>query len=98
VVGEVAVSDAILDSVRKEDLIAFARRDWDAVAALKRRWWAEQKSRMTAEEALNVGDELRHHVSAFRSDWPTDRDRRNDLAAHSRVSEMLRRVKPPHGR
>ena len=84
--------------MRKEDLIAFARRDWDAVAALKQRWWAEQKSRMTPEQALEVGDELRDHVREVRGDWPTDEDRRNDLACHSRISEMLRRVKPPHGR
>ena len=70
-------------NVRKEDLIAFARRDWDAIAALKRRRWTEQKSRMTAAEALSVGDELRHHVSTLR-EWPTDEERQEDLAlAHS---------------
>lgn len=53
---------------------------------------------MTPEEALEVGDELRHHVSALRSDWPTEQDRRKDLASHVRISEMLRRVKPPRGR
>jgi hypothetical protein len=83
--------------VRKEDVIAFARRDWNAIAALKRRHWVEQKSRMKPVEALEVGDELRHHVSALRSDWPTEEDRRKDLASHIRISEMLRRVKPPHG-
>ena len=92
------MSDAILKHVRKKDLIAFAHRDWNAVAALKRRWWAEEKMRMTPEEALAVGDELRNHVSAFRSDWPKDEDRRKDLASHSRISEMLRRVKSSHGR
>jgi hypothetical protein len=84
--------------VRKEDVIAFAHRDWSAIAALKRRRWAEQKSHMTAAEALSVGDELRHHVRALRSDWPTEEDRRKDLASHIRISEMLRRVKSPHGR
>jgi hypothetical protein len=84
--------------VRKKDVIAFAHRDWNAIAALKRRHWAEQKSRMKPAEALTVGDELRHHVSALRSDWPTEEDRRKDLASHIRISEMLRRVKSPHGR
>ena len=84
--------------MRKEDVIAFARRDWSAIAAVKRRRWAEQKSQMTPADALAVGDELRHHVSALQSDWPTDEDRRKDLASHMRVSEMLRRVKPPYGR
>jgi len=85
--------------VRKEDVIAFARRDWNAVEARnRRRHWAEEKSAMTAAEALAVRDELRQHVLAVRPDWPTEQDRRNDLASHIRLSEMLRRVKPPHGR
>jgi len=79
--------------VRKEDVVAFVQRDWEAVATLKRRRWAEQKSRMTPAEALSVGDELRHHVSALRNDWPTEEDRRKDLACHIRLLEMLRRVK-----
>jgi len=78
--------------MRKEDLIAYARRDWQAIAASKRQRWAEQKSQMTAAEALSVGDELRHHAYALRPGWPTEEDRRNDLASHIRVSEMLRSV------
>jgi hypothetical protein len=80
--------------VRKEDLIAFAHRDWSAIEALKRRYWREQKSRMTPAESLEVGDGLRQHVSALRDDWPTEEDRRKDLASHTRVSELLRRVAP----
>ena len=78
--------------MRKEDVIAFASRDWSAIAASKRRRWSEQKSRMNPAEVLSVGDELRHHASAHRSDWPTDEDRKDDLAVHVRVSESLRRV------
>lgn len=99
--GELAEPPALQcysGEVRKKDLIAFAHRDWNAIAALKRSYWAEQKPRMGPAEALSIGDELRHHVSALREDWPTEEDRRKDLASHVRVSEMLRRVKPPHGR
>jgi hypothetical protein len=77
--------------MRKEHLIAFAGRDWSAIAASKRRRWAEQKSRMDPAEALSVADELRHYARAHRDDWPTE-DRREDLAVHVRVSESLRRV------
>lgn len=78
--------------MRREDLVAFARRDWNAVALLKRRRWAEQKARMTPAEALRVGDELRLHVSALQEGWPSRADREADLAVHVRVSESLRRV------
>jgi len=84
--------------MRDEDVIAFARRDWKAIAESKRRRWAEQKSRMQPAEALRVGDELRHHASALLESWPREEDRRSDLAVHIRVSESLRRVGQRNGR
>ena len=81
-------------SVRREDILAFANRDWDAIAAMKRRSWVEQKARMTPAEAFQVADELRRHVRVLNPAWPTEADRRDDLAVHIRVSESLRRVKP----
>jgi len=80
--------------MRREDVIAFAGRDWKAIAAFKRRRWAEQKARITPAEALQVGDELRHHVSSLLASWPTEKDRQDDLAVHIRVSESLRSVAP----
>jgi len=76
--------------VRKEDLIAFARRDWAAVAERKRAHWAAEK--LTAEESLRVGDELRHHVAELRPEWPSADERQSDLATHMRVAESLRLV------
>jgi hypothetical protein len=83
--------------MRREDILAFARRDWPAVAESKRRRWAAQKKEMTPAEALQVGDELRYHAHTLHDGWPTDADRRNDLAVHIRVSKSLRRVKFPRG-
>ena len=86
------------DFMRREDIVAFVRRDWQAVAESKRRRWAAQKKGMTAAEALHVGDELRDHAHTLLVGWPTDADRREDLAPHVRVSESLRRVKSPSRR
>jgi hypothetical protein len=80
------------DAVRNEDLIAFARRDWKAIAESKRRRWAEWRSRMTPADALRVGDEIRQHISSLNLDWPSKSDRLDDLAVHVRVAESLRRV------
>lgn len=77
--------------------MAFARRDWTAIAESKRRRWAAQKKEMTPAEALQVGDELRYHAQTLQDGWPTEADRRDDLAVHVRVSESLRRVKSPRG-
>ena len=79
--------------MRREDLIAFARRDWKSVAAMKERFQVEQKRQMTAGEALRLADELRSSVAGRRDDWPSDDERRADLATHARVSESLKRVR-----
>jgi hypothetical protein len=85
----------ILGGVRKEDILAFAQRDWDAIAEHKRRYWAERP--MTDDERLHIADELRRYARTLHPDWPTPEERESDLAMHMRVSEALRRVPPRHG-
>lgn len=80
--------------MRREDLIAFARRDWASIAAMKESYWAELKPGMTAAEALRVSGELRAAVTGWRADWPSEEERRLDLETHARVSENLQRVFP----
>ena len=74
--------------MRKEDLIAFANRDWKAIAESKQRRW----DALSLEQALRLGDILREHALAIHPNWPTLADREADWAVHARVSEMLRRV------
>jgi len=78
--------------MRKEDILAFVNRDWAAIERAKRLHWSQLRSQMTAEDALRVGDELRNHAHELHPDWPTEQQRRDDLATHVRVSESLRRV------
>jgi hypothetical protein len=85
-------------SVRREDIVAFARRDWRAIAESKRQRWAAQKASMTPAEALQLGDDLRSHAQSIHVSWPTEEDRRNDLAVHIRASGSLRRVDPARGK
>lgn len=70
----------------------FVRRDWSAVATSKTRFWHELKSRRTAAELLAVADQMRSHAQRLRPDWPTRRDRLDDLLVHQRVGEALRAV------
>jgi hypothetical protein len=84
--------------ISKEDLIAYARRDWAAFERMKRERWAEQREQMTAADVLRMGDALREWVQTIHPDWPTDEDRKKDIATHIRVAEMLRRVQPPGSR
>ena len=76
----------------RDDILAFARRDWAMVAESKTRYWLARKRTLSAAELLAVGDGLRRHALAVRPDWPTDAERAADLATHERVTEALRAV------
>lgn len=78
--------------VRKEDLIAYANRDWAGNERRKREFMAQQACAMTVTERLAVGDELRRYAQMLHPEWPTAEDRAADLAVHLRVSESLRSV------
>jgi hypothetical protein len=78
--------------VDRDDILAFARRDWAQVAEAKTEFWRDQKQGLTAAEMLALGDELRRHAQAVRPDWPSERERDEDLAVHYRVAEALRAV------
>jgi hypothetical protein len=78
--------------VDRDDILAFARRDWAMVAESKTRYWLERKRTLSAAELLAVGDQLRRHALTVRPDWPTGAERAADLATHERVTEALRAV------
>lgn len=84
--------------MNRDDLIAFARRDWAAAAAAKSAYWADRKRQMSPAEAIALGDALRRHALAVRPDWPDRHDRAADAAAHRRVSEALHATARPHSR
>lgn len=76
----------------RQDIIAFARRDWAALAEAKSSYWAERKRSMTADEALTVGESLRRQVREIKPGWPDADERAADLTLHLRVSGALRAV------
>lgn len=76
----------------REDLVAYATRDWSAAADAASEYWRERKRALGVSEALRIGAQLRLHVTALRPDWPRKEDRAEDLAAHERLSEKLRSV------
>lgn len=81
--------------MRREDLIEYARRDRSVLERLKSRHWAERKGLLGPAEGLRAAAALRRHILALRPDWPSEQERRADLATHIRVGEMLRRVAAP---
>ena len=75
---------------KKEDIVAYARRDWKAIAQLKAEHWEAVKERVGRAEGIRIADDLRRQVRLSHPDWPTLEDRRDDLETHARTSEKLR--------
>lgn len=82
--------------MRREDIVAFAKRDWAAVADVKSSHWAERKRSMAADQALAVGERLRQYAREVKPGWPDANEQAADLASHLRVSEALRAVSSHH--
>ena len=78
--------------MKREDIRAFAARDWAAMAEAKAQFWAERKRSMTPTEALATAEMLRQHALQVKPGWPDADERAADLAFHVRISEALRAV------
>jgi hypothetical protein len=72
----------------REKIRAFALRDRSAVAAAKEDWWAGRGR----AAALHASRALWAHARLVRPDWPTARDRADDLAHHVALKERLDRA------
>ena len=79
-------------TVHPDDVRAFARRDWEAIAAAKNEAWLALRQARGIDGALAHADELLRQAREMRSDWPSEEERSEDLAVHTRVSEALRRA------
>jgi len=82
----------MITPMKREDIRAFAARDWAAIADAKAAFWAERKRSMTPEEALATAEMLRQHALQVNPGWPDADERAADLALHVRISEALRAV------
>ena len=82
-----------IGDVNRDDIEAFAARDWGLVEQAKRRFWSQRKRTLSPGEALAIAEGLRLHVRALRPDWPSAKERAEDLEVHVRVAASLRRVR-----
>jgi hypothetical protein len=73
---------------RKEQLRAYAKRDWNALAQAKRAYWHA----MQPADRIFAADELRRFAESTHAGWPTADDRRRDLDSHIRLARLLLRA------
>jgi hypothetical protein len=77
---------AIMDP---ESIRAFAQRARGEVEREKRAYWAKQHGERTHRATLDVSRALYEHVRRVRPDFPTDRDRAEDLSHHVALKRLL---------
>jgi hypothetical protein len=70
----------------------FLERDWAAVRHSKDAYWAERIAQLGPAEAFRIAEELRRQAVLQHPNWPDEESRRDDLRAHARLSDLLRRV------
>jgi hypothetical protein len=75
----------------------YVSRDWAAARDAKDAYWADRIDRLGPMEGLRIADELRRQALAQCPGWPSQEDRREDLASHARLSSLLARVNRPGG-
>lgn len=80
-----------------EGIADFVARDWAANRAAKDDYWASRIRRLGPQEGLRIADELRRQMLAIDPQWPSEAERRRDLADHQRVAELLRRADRARG-
>ena len=72
-----------------KDLRAYVARDWAAAEARKRAHWAREFAERGPHATLDASDALWQHMRALRPGWPTDQERREDLAHHIALKRAL---------
>jgi hypothetical protein len=87
-----------MDAVITREIQSYVSRDWAAARESKDAFWAARIARLGPIEGLRIADELRRQVVRQNPDWPSGEERHDDLAAHARLSELLRRASRPRGR
>jgi hypothetical protein len=71
---------------------AFVARDHDRIAALKRAHHAKRYRASRGKSGLEAGRVLWTYARRVRPDWPTQRDRDEDLAHHVELKRRIDRA------
>jgi hypothetical protein len=76
----------------RDAIRAFVGRDRERVAALKRDHHARRYRASRGTSGLDAARMLREHARMARPDWPTARDRDEDLAHHVALKRRIDRA------
>jgi hypothetical protein len=74
------------------DVRAYAERDWGALAAAKQEHWVREFAARGALATFDASQVLWRHMRQLHPEWPSEDERREDLAHHVRLKRDLDRA------
>jgi hypothetical protein len=86
------VSHDILSDMTPEQLRAYAQRAWHVAEALEQDHWARERADRGPRATFEASQALWEHMRAVRPDWPSDDERRQDLADHIALKRLIDRA------
>lgn len=75
--------------MKAEDVRRYLERDRSAVESQKRQYWAQLCRAEGGAATLAAAHALHAHLRFVRPDYPTERDRAEDLAHHVALKQMI---------
>lgn len=78
--------------MKPEDVRAYAQRAWHVAEALEQEHWARELSERGLLATFTASQALWEHMRALRPDWPSDDERRQDLADHIALKKLIDRA------
>ena len=78
--------------MNRSDIEQFVRRDWEAIAASKRAYWAERFRTGGWKPAWDAANALFVQIRHAQPDYPRDGARDADLESHLNLRARLDRV------
>lgn len=82
----------ILSDMTPEHLRAYAQRAWHVAEALEQDHWAREVAQRGPMATFEASQALWEHMRALRPDWPSDDERRQDLADHIALKRLIDRA------
>lgn len=73
----------------QRDLRAYVERDWAAAVTSKQEHWAREFRERGPEATLAAALALWQHMRAVNPDWPSEQERREDLAHHLALKRAI---------
>jgi len=78
--------------MKPDDVRAYAARNWRAAETLKQDHWARETAERGPLVTFEASQLLWHHMRTLRPDWPSDDERRQDLADHIALKRLIDRA------